>query len=111
MRGTLMKEKTPQKKFYFQQREKDPNAMDIDKLTIDEWNTLMKEGRCFKCRNMGHQANKCPEDDNDKKKKLKEEPQKKINGQELHAHIQSLFKGLTEKEKDKFMKDAKEAGF
>jgi Zinc knuckle len=33
----------------------------------------MKEGRCFKCRNTGHQGNECPEEDN-KKKKAKEEP-------------------------------------
>jgi Zinc knuckle len=39
----------------------------------------MKEGRCFKCRNTGHQANECLEDENDKKKKAKEEPQKKMN--------------------------------
>jgi Zinc knuckle len=35
----------------------------------------MKEERCFKCRNTGHQANECPEDKNDHmKKKAKEEP-------------------------------------
>jgi hypothetical protein len=31
--------------------------MDIDRLMIKEQNKLMKEGRCFKCRNMGHRAN------------------------------------------------------
>jgi hypothetical protein len=76
----LTKEKTSQKKYYFPQRKIDPNAMDIDRLMVDEQNKLMKEGRCFKCRNTGHQANKCPEDKNDKKKKAKEEPQKKMNG-------------------------------
>jgi hypothetical protein len=44
----------------------------------------MKEGRCFKCKNTRHQANKCP----DNEKKLKEEPKKKkMNGRELHAHV------------------------
>jgi hypothetical protein len=66
--------------------------MDVDRLTIDEQNKLMKEGRCFKCRNTRHRANKCPEDRNDKKKKAKEEPQKKMNGRELHAHVRALFK-------------------
>jgi hypothetical protein len=46
----------------------------------------MKEGRCFKCRNTRHWANKCPEEDN-KKKKGKEVPKKKMNGKELHAHV------------------------
>jgi uncharacterized protein with WD repeat len=50
MRGTLTKEKTRQKKYYFPWRERDPNAMDVDRLTINEQNKLMKEGRCFKCR-------------------------------------------------------------
>jgi hypothetical protein len=44
----------------------------------------MKEGRCFKCKNTGHQASKCP---NDKKKKFKEELKKKMDGRERHAHV------------------------
>jgi Zinc knuckle len=72
--GTLNKEKTPQKKYYFPCRKRDLNAINIDRLTVDKRNKLMKERRCFKCRNTGHQANKCPENENDKKKKAKEEP-------------------------------------
>jgi hypothetical protein len=41
-RGTSEKEKTPQRKYHFSCREMDPNAMDIDRLTIDKWNR--KEG-------------------------------------------------------------------
>jgi len=37
------------RKFYFPKRERDPNAMDVDRLSIEERNTLMKEGKCFKC--------------------------------------------------------------
>jgi Zinc knuckle len=84
--------------------------MDIDRLTVDEQNKLMKEGRCFKCRNTGHQANKCPIDDNDKKKG-KEVPRKKMNGRELHAHVWALFKEMTEEDRDEFLKGAEEAGF
>jgi Zinc knuckle len=80
--------------------------MDVDRLTVKERNKLMKEGRCFKCRNMGHRANKCPEDDN--KKKGKEVP---MNGRELHAHVWALFKEMTEEDRDEFLKGAKEAGF
>jgi Zinc knuckle len=81
--------------------------MDVNRLTVDEHNKLMKEGRCFKCRNMGHRANECPEDD---KKKGKEVP-KKMNGRELHAHVWALFKEITEEDRDEFLKGAKEAGF
>jgi hypothetical protein len=97
MRRNLMKEKTPQKRYYFPRRKKDLNAMDVNRLTINKQNKLMKEGRYFKCRNTGHQANKCPEDD--KKKKAKKKPQKKMNGQELHVHTQSLLKDLPRKKR------------
>ena len=42
------------KRFSFPKRERDPNAMDVDRLTIEERATLMKEGKCFKCRKHGH---------------------------------------------------------
>jgi Retrotransposon gag protein len=109
-RGTSTKEKILQRKYYFPQKERDPNAMDVDRLMIEERNKLLKEGRCFRCRNMGHQAYKCPED-NDDKKKAKEVPNKKMNGRELHAHVQALFKEMTEENKKEFLKGAEEAGF
>jgi hypothetical protein len=37
-RGTLGKEKSPQQKFYFLWKKRDPNAMDVDRLTVDEQN-------------------------------------------------------------------------
>jgi hypothetical protein len=67
----------------------------------------MKEGRCFKCKNTRHQANKCPDDE----KKEYKEPKKKINRRELHAHVQALFKDMTEEDKDEFIKGAEEVGF
>jgi Zinc knuckle len=108
-RGNSGKEKTLQQKYYFPRKEQDLNAMDVDRLTVDERNKLMKEGRCFKCRNMGHRANECPEDDD--KKKGKEVPKKKMNGRELHAHVRALFKEMTEEDRDEFLKVAEEVGF
>jgi Zinc knuckle len=84
--------------------------MDIDRLTIEERNQLMKEGRCFKCRNTGHRANECPERENDKKKE-KEVPKKKMNRRELHAHVRALFKEMMMEDRDEFLKGAEEAGF
>jgi hypothetical protein len=52
--------------------------MDINRLMVNERTKLMKEGRCFKCRNTGHQANEYPKDDNEKKKG-KEVPKIKMN--------------------------------
>ena len=43
---------------------RDPNTMDVDtvrlkKLTPQECAKCMKEGRCFKCRKVGHDAKNC----------------------------------------------------
>jgi Zinc knuckle len=84
--------------------------MDIDRLTIEERDKLLKEGKCFRCRETGHQANKCPEEDNNKKKG-KEVPKKKMNRRELHTHVQALFKEMMEEDRDEFLKGAEEAGF
>jgi hypothetical protein len=35
-RGNSGKEKAPQQKYYFFQKECDPNVMDVDRLTVDE---------------------------------------------------------------------------
>jgi hypothetical protein len=104
----MTKDKTLNQRYYFPQRERDPNAIDVDRLSIDKQTRLMKEGRCFKCKNTGHRASECPDDE---KKKFKEEPKKKMNGRELHTHVQALFKDMTKEDKDEFVKGAKEAGF
>jgi hypothetical protein len=109
-RGTGGKDKAPQEKYYFPRRERDPNAMDIDRLTVEERDKLLKEGKCFRCRRTGHWANKCPEEDNNKKKG-KDVPKKKMNGRELYAHVRALFKEMTEEDRDEFLKGAEEAGF
>jgi hypothetical protein len=45
-------------------KQKDPNAMEVDntrlaKLTDAEREKLRNEGRCFRCRQTGHMANRC----------------------------------------------------
>src|SRR5208282_3631645 len=105
--ASQQKNKGQQRKFYFPRKERDPNAMDIDKLSMEERTKLMKEGRCFRCKKTGHLASDCP-DGGDKKK---EEPRKRMNGKELHTHVRSLFKDMTDEEKEEFMKEAVNSGF
>ncbi|KIO01477.1 hypothetical protein M404DRAFT_28779 [Pisolithus tinctorius Marx 270] len=53
--------------------EKDPNAMDVDgvKLSKEERDQHIKEGRCFGCRNKGHLSQECPDKGKTPQKKVK----------------------------------------
>ena len=75
--------------------------MDVDALTLDERNKLMKEGKCFRCRKTGHLAKDCPNDED-----KKEPPKKKMNGKQLLTHIRSIYKEMTEEDKKEFMEAA-----
>lgn len=48
--------KTPKK----ETKERDPNAMEIDAISVTERQDLMKKGACFVCREHGHIAKNCP---------------------------------------------------
>ena len=38
---------------------RDPNAMDVDKMTVEERKRHMEENRCFNCHKIGHRAKDC----------------------------------------------------
>ncbi len=84
------------RKFYFPKKEKDPNAMDVDRLTTEERSALMKEGKCFKCRQFGHLSRDC------KKGVQPQNEPKKMDGKGMAAHIRALVAKLDEEEKKKF---------
>ena len=92
------------KKFVFPKKERDPNAMDVDRLTVEERTKLMKEGRCFRCKLQGHLSRDCP-------REKKEEPKKEWDGKSAAAHIQALIAGLSQEEKDKLEQEAETEGW
>ena len=49
----------PKRRWNIQQR--DPDAMDVDTLSMDKRNDMMKKGLCFNCNKAGHISKFCPE--------------------------------------------------
>jgi hypothetical protein len=48
---------------------RDPNAMEVDRMTQNEKEDCMKRGLCFRCQEKGHRANECPKPRGDDGKK------------------------------------------
>ena len=95
-----MKEE-PKKRWNFSK--KDPNAMDIDSMTVEQTAEAMKKGLCFGCRKRGHLNKDCL-DKNEKGKEKKKEEKKKWTSKELQMHVR--FKTMDEEEeKKKFEED------
>jgi Zinc knuckle len=78
-----------QKKFSFPEK-KDPNAMDIDRMSIEERTRLMKEGKCFRCKLFGHLSRDCPNKGQNTK----------WTGKSAAAHIRTLIASMNEEEKN-----------
>ena len=50
-----------------QTKDRDPDAMDIDRMTAEERDRHFKEGLCFTCHKAGHLSRNCPEKRTDRK--------------------------------------------
>jgi Retrotransposon gag protein len=81
-----------QKRFSFPEK-KDPNAMDIDCLSIKECTRLMKEGKSFRCKLFGHLSRDCP----NKGQNTTTTP--KWTGKSVASHIWTLIASMSEEEK------------
>ena len=91
----------PKKKWNF--AKKDPNAMDVDSMTVEQRAEAMKKGLCFRCGKHGHLSKDCP--DKKKKDEPKKEEKKKWTSKELQTHVCALFDTMDEEEKKKFEED------
>ena len=83
-----------------QKKEKDPDAMDVDAMTTQKRDYLMKKGACFKCEVVGHRASEHDEyeKEQEKKKGKAKAPQKK----DLRS-IHTLIASLTKSEKEELL--------
>jgi hypothetical protein len=89
-------------KWNFSQPKKDPNAMDVDTMTLDERTELMKQGKCFYCRNTGHIASACPQKTN--KTSNPKDGKKKFTPKEAYTQVRALLANYSENEMDEFHK-------
>jgi hypothetical protein len=74
---------------------KDPNAMDVDALTMEERGMLLRQGKCFCCRKTGHMAKYCPPEQGESSK------QKKVD---LAIFAYTTIKVLTKEQRESFTK-------
>jgi Zinc knuckle len=84
-----------QKRFSFSEK-KDPNAMDIDRMSIEERTRLMKEGKCFRCKLLGHLSRDCP---NKGQNNMTTPTTPKWTGKSAASHIRALIASMSEEEK------------
>lgn len=87
---------------------KDPNAMDIDRLTTEEIERHKKERRCFNCHRIGHQAKECRSgktpDNSQDNQSYKYQGVKKT-ATTARAMIRNLVEDMDPEEKEKLMDD------
>jgi hypothetical protein len=95
-----------QKKFSFPEK-KDPNAMDIDHMSIEEWMHLMKEGKCFRCKLFRHLSRDCP---NKGQNTMTTTTTLKWMGKSMASHIRTLIASMSEEEKKILEEEGKKHG-
>ena len=98
------------RRFYFDHSQKDPNAMDVDAMTTQEREDIMKKGLCFGCKEPGHISRNCPKK-NQGRAPPPPPPQKKWKGKELHTHIKALVAQMEDDDANTFFEEAAKEGF
>jgi Ty3 transposon capsid-like protein/Zinc knuckle len=95
-----------QKKFTFPEK-KDPNVMDIDRMMVEEWTCLMKEGKCFRCKLFGHLSRDCP---SKRQNTMPTMTTPKWTGKSAALHIRALIALMSKEEKKALKEEGKKNG-
>jgi hypothetical protein len=74
---------------------RDPNAMDVDALTMEERGTLFRQGKCFCCKKTGPMAKDCPPKQGESSKQKKVDPAR---------FAYTTIKALTKEQRESFSK-------
>ena len=91
--------------------------MDINTMSLEKKEGLIKAGKCFYCEEHRHMAKDCPKKKGQQVEwkeelpKYQEKSKKWKTGKELYAHIRSLSKDLDEEEYKVLMEEAEGSGF
>ena len=96
----------------------DPDAMDVDRLTIeiqclnfDEQKKLMEKGLCFNCKKPGHFAANCPTKKNPSKAKQNRNGKQKPKARAIFTQIRALVAELSDGEMEEFQQLADNKAF
>ena len=96
--------------------QKDPNAMDVDALSIKQREEALRTGACFKCGKIGHLARDQSfhpryEGQGGQGGNAGQPGKTWTKGKDLLAHIRSLTAGLSAEEHEELMRGAEKSGF
>ena len=84
--------------------------MDVNMMTTQEREYIMRKGLCFGCKEPGHISRNCPKM-NQGRTPPSPPPQKKWKGKELHAHIKMLVTQMEDDDANTFFEEAAKEGF
>ena len=93
---------------------KDPNAMDVDRLTMEQHTEHMKKGLCFKCHQFGHRANECGQTASTSKPTSTPpaySPPKYKKATDAYTRIKAIYHELPEDEQKKLTDELEGSGF
>jgi Zinc knuckle len=76
-------------------KKKDPNAIDVDALTMEERGMLLRQGKCFYCKKIGHMVKDCPPEQGELLKQKKVDPAR---------FAYTTIKALTKEQRESFTK-------
>ncbi|ESK83146.1 hypothetical protein Moror_15005 [Moniliophthora roreri MCA 2997] len=93
----------------FEKKETTVNWLETGRLSEDDCQEYMKDGRCFRCAKQGHLSQDCPMKNPEKKTERTEE--KKKTPRDAYVKIQAMFKKYSHEEQKELLDIMEHEGF